>query len=82
MAFPFQFVGGMMDFGAVLRYVVLAISTTAMGVGVAMIAGWIKPAPQLPDHYTIVFGAVVFLYGAFRFVVTFFRNKGTQHHGL
>jgi len=71
-----------MHVGAVLRYVILTLSVAAMGVGVAMMAGWIKTMRHLPGEYSLIFGAVVFLYGAYRFSIAFFRNKGRQDHEI
>lgn len=70
-----------MHVGAALRYVVLTLSVAAMGAGVAIMAGWIETMRHLPGEYGMIFGAVVFLYGAYRFSIAFFR-KGTQDHEL
>jgi hypothetical protein len=63
-----------MNIPAVLKYAVLAVSALAMVVGVLVMAGSLVPR-YFPEQYRVVIGAVVFLYGAYRFALTYFRNK-------
>jgi putative Ca2+/H+ antiporter (TMEM165/GDT1 family) len=69
-----------MDFVSVLRYSVLAASAAAMVVGVLVMIGYLVPR-YFPEDYRIVMGAVVFLYGAYRFTITYFRQKGMVRRG-
>lgn len=62
-----------MQLASVLRWVVLALSAGAMLAGVAVIAGVFVPA-HLPGEFRIPLGAVVLLYGAYRFTVAWFRR--------
>lgn len=64
-----------MDFVSVLRYSVLAASVAAMVVGVLVMIGYLVPR-YFPEDYRLIMGAVVFLYGAYRFIITYFRQKG------
>ncbi len=64
-----------MNISSVLRYSVLAVSTAAMIVGVLVMVGHLVPK-YFPEQYRVVIGAVVFLYGAYRFALTFFRHRG------
>jgi hypothetical protein len=63
-----------MNISSVLRYSVLAVSTAAMIVGVLVMVGYLVPK-YFPEQYRVVIGAVVFLYGAYRFALTFFRHR-------
>ncbi|MFN0159329.1 MAG: hypothetical protein ACKVRP_14810 [Bacteroidota bacterium] len=69
-----------MSFPAIVRYVVLAVSASAMVVGIAVMAGWLVPT-QLSGDYSVILGAVVFLYGAYRFAITFYSQRRESHHG-
>lgn len=69
-----------MDFVSVLRYSVLAASAAAMVVGVLVMIGYLVPR-YFPEDYRIVMGAVVFLYGGYRFTITYFRQKGMVRRG-
>jgi positive regulator of sigma E activity len=60
----------------VLRYVVLVLSAAVMVVGILIVAGILAPRYFSEERFRIVIGAVVFLYGAYRFVVTFYRGRG------
>jgi len=59
----------------VIRYTILAISAAAMVLGVLVMAGQLVPV-YLPSQFSVIFGAVIFLYGLYRFVVTYFRHRG------
>ncbi len=63
-----------MNVPAVLKYSVLAVSALAMVVGVLVMGGFLVPR-YFPEQYRVIMGAVVFLYGAYRFALTYFRNK-------
>jgi hypothetical protein len=69
-----------MNLESVIRWVILVVATAAMIVGVAVMAGWLVPA-ALPDQFRIPMGAVVFLYGAYRFMIAFYRNAGSRSNG-
>ena len=73
-AFPLQFMEGWdMNSQAVFRYVILVISGLAMVVGILVMIGMLVPK-NFPDQYGVLMGAVVFLYGASRFAITYFRR--------
>jgi hypothetical protein len=59
----------------VIRYTILAISAAAMALGVLVMAGKLVPV-YLPSQFGVIFGAVIFLYGLYRFVVTYFHHRG------
>lgn len=63
-----------MNIVLVLRYAIYIVSGGAMGFGVATIFGYLVPT-YFPEEYRVIFGAVVFLYGAHRFAVTYIRSK-------
>lgn len=63
-----------MDINAILRAMVLLLSAAAMLAGVAVIGGWLVPR-YLPDQYRIILGAVILLYGAYRFALTLTRPR-------
>lgn len=66
--------GPAVSFSSVMRYVAMTISVAAMGAGVVIIGGWLPTT--FPEQYRVIIGAVVFLYGAYRFVIVFFRGRG------
>lgn len=68
-----------MNVAAVTRAVVLAVAGAAMAVGVAVMAGWLVPS-NLPGQFRVPLGAVVFLYGAYRFAVAWFGTAGAHRH--
>jgi putative Ca2+/H+ antiporter (TMEM165/GDT1 family) len=59
---------------------VLAVSAAVMVVGVLVMIGYLVPR-YFPEDYRIIMGAVVFLYGAYRFTITYFRQKGVMRRG-
>jgi hypothetical protein len=63
-----------MDINSVLRIVVLVISAAVMLVGVLVMVGMLVPR-YFPDEYRVIVGAVVFLYGCYRFVLTYYRQR-------
>ena len=62
-----------MNHRAVFRYTILAVSALVMGAGVLVVAGVLVPR-NLPEQYGVLLGIVVFLYGAYRFAITYFRR--------
>ena len=70
-------VEGLMSLTTVFRYIVLGVSVAAMIVGILVMAGFLVPK-NLPNQFEFVIGAVVFLYGAYRFVVTFFPQRWSR----
>ncbi len=60
----------------ILRYVILALSAAAMVFGVLVMAGVFVPARgAFPESYRIIIGAVIFLYGMYRFLISFYRRN-------
>jgi hypothetical protein len=62
-------------FQVVFRYTILTISSAAMVVGLLVIVGVLVPK-NLPDQYGVLIGAVIFLYGAYRFSIAYFKRMG------
>ena len=58
---------------AVLRIVVLVGSAGLAGFGILVMAGVFEP-PNFPRDYRIILGAIVTLYGIYRFVVAYYRK--------
>jgi hypothetical protein len=46
-----------------------------MVVGLLVIVGVLVPK-NLPDQYGVLIGAVIFLYGAYRFSIAYFKRMG------
>lgn len=65
---------GQMNVQVVFRYVILVASGLAMAMGILVIGGVFVPK-NLPEQYGVLMGIVVFLYGAYRFTITYFRRK-------
>lgn len=63
-----------MNMSLIIRYTILILSAGAMVVGVLVVAGFLVPR-HLPDQFRVVMGIVVFLYGAYRFSITFFQRQ-------
>jgi prolipoprotein diacylglyceryltransferase len=61
------------NYQVVFRYVIFVISAAAMVVGVLVMVGVLVPK-NFPEQYGVLIGAVVFLYGAYRFAITYFRR--------
>jgi hypothetical protein len=58
---------------SVLRVAILVFSILAMVFGILVMAGVLVPR-YVPGNFGILFGAVIFLYGLYRFVVAYFRK--------
>jgi hypothetical protein len=58
----------------ILRAAVLVLSGAAMLGGAAVIAGFLVPR-YLPDQYRVILGAVILLYGGYRFALTLTRPR-------
>lgn len=48
-----------------------------MALGTAVAAGWVVPG-RISDEYRLILGIVVFLYGAYRFAVAWYRRPGER----
>lgn len=65
-----------MDPMRVVHYVILVLSAGVMLCGGMIMSGLLVPATMvMADHYRIILGLVVLLYGLHRFVVTFNRPR-------
>jgi len=62
------------NFNTVLHYAILALSSALMVLGVLVMAGLMVPQ-NFPGEYRLLLGIVVFLYGAYRFSVSYFRAR-------
>jgi hypothetical protein len=59
-----------------IRYVILVLSSAAMIFGVLVMAGVFVPARgEFPDYYRYIIGAVIVLYGMYRFLISYFRRS-------
>jgi hypothetical protein len=56
----------------VLNVVVMVLSAAVMLVGLLAIVGMLIPV-YIPEQYRVLVGVVVFLYGLYRFVLSYFR---------
>jgi len=63
-----------MDVPAVFRYTILVTSAAAMVLGILVMAGVLVPR-NFPEHFGVIMGAVIFLYGAYRFAITYYRSR-------
>lgn len=63
-----------MSLPAVFRYTIFGLSVAVMVLGVLLIFGVIAPA-NVTEHFRMIMGAVIFLYGAYRFTVAYFRRS-------
>lgn len=63
-----------MNVNSVVRIVILVISAAVMLVGILAMAGMLVPR-YFPDEYRVIVGAVVFLYGLYRFVLAYYRER-------
>ncbi len=61
-----------MDLNRILNLVVMVLSAAVMLVGVLAMVGLLIPI-YIPQEYRIIVGVVVFLYGLYRFVLSYFR---------
>ena len=60
----------------VLWYLILILSAAAMVFGVLVMVGVLAPARgAFPDHVRIIIGAVIFLYGMYRFLIGYYRRR-------
>jgi hypothetical protein len=64
--------GRRLDVNKVLNVVVMVLSAAVMLVGLLAIVGMLIPV-YIPEQYRIIVGVVVFLYGLYRFVLSYFR---------
>jgi len=64
--------GRRMDLNRALNVVVMVLAAAVMLLGVMAIMGMLVPV-YIPEQYRILVGAVVFLYGLYRFVLSYFR---------
>jgi len=60
-------------FTTVIRYAVMILSSALMVLGVLVMAGLLVPR-YFPSEYRVILGAVVFLYGTYRFVIGYFQK--------
>ncbi len=61
-----------MGLNRILDLVVMVLSAAMMLVGVLAMVGLLIPV-YIPQEYRIIVGVVVFLYGLYRFVLSYFR---------
>jgi len=57
-------------------YLILILSAAAMVFGILVMAGVLVPARgAFTDHVRIIIGAVIFLYGLYRFLIGYYRRR-------
>jgi hypothetical protein len=60
---------------AMIRSVILVLSVAAMIFGVLVMLGVFVPARgEFPDYYRYLIGAVITLYGLYRFMISYYRR--------
>ncbi len=64
--------GRRVDLNRILNLAVMVLSAAVMLVGVLAMVGLLVPV-YIPQQYRIIVGVVVFLYGMYRFVLSYFR---------
>jgi hypothetical protein len=64
--------GRRFDVNRMLNVVVMVLAAAVMLVGILAIIGLLIPV-YIPEQYRIIVGVVVFLYGLYRFVLSYFR---------
>jgi hypothetical protein len=62
------------NLGVVLRIIVLVLSIGAMLAGAAVMLGLLVPH-NVPEEFRFLIGIVIFLYGAYRFTVGYYRKR-------
>ena len=62
-----------MDFQRILRWVVMILAAAVAVTGILVMAGVLASA-AIAGQFRIVTGAVIFLYGVYRFTIAFFRR--------
>jgi hypothetical protein len=67
-----------MNISSVLRYSGLVFSSAMMVVGALVMIGLLVPRYFQEERFRIIIGAVVFLYGAYRFVISYYRDRGVN----
>ena len=66
-----------MNAGRVLHYAILVGSVVVSVFGVLVMAGIFVPR-NVPGDYRIILGVIIALYGVYRFVVAFFRQRNRR----
>jgi hypothetical protein len=61
-------------FPVVFRYTIFGLSAVVMILGILFTFGVIAPA-NVSEQFRIIMGTVIFLYGAYRFTVAYFRKS-------
>ncbi len=64
--------GRRVDVNRLLNVLVMILAAAVMLVGILAIIGLLIPV-YIPEQYRIIVGVVVFLYGLYRFVLSYFR---------
>lgn len=65
---------GAARFNRIVRYTIMVVSFGVSIVGIIMMTGLLV-IPRIPKDFRVVAGAVVFLYGAYRFVIAYLRER-------
>ena len=70
--------GGTMNMTLILRYTILTVSAAAVVLGLLVIAGLLKPRYFPDDNIRVILGAVILLYGLYRFVNAYIQKPGRR----
>lgn len=62
----------------VMIYVAYVVGTLFMLLGLALMFTDIFHMSQLPTHFKIMMGVVLFLYGLFRVIATIYKKRQTN----
>lgn len=71
-----------MNMSLIARYTILVISGAAVVLGILVIAGFLKPRYFTDDNIRIIIGAVITLYGLYRFVIAYFQKPGGRSNEM
>jgi hypothetical protein len=62
-----------MSFSVVMRYTVMCAAGAVMIAGILLMVGLLD-LRNFPSDYRVIIGALIFLYGCYRFVISYFRK--------
>jgi cation transport ATPase len=63
-----------MDLNRVMNIIVMVIASAVMLVGVLAMVGLLIPV-YIPEEFRVIISLIVFLYGLYRFVLSYARLK-------
>jgi hypothetical protein len=63
---------------SVMTYIAYTVGAIFMLLGLALMLTDMFHMSQLPSHFKIMMGVVLFLYGLFRIIATLFKKRQTN----